>query len=189
MATSPTSKSAPLSNAAKDDTLGHDGDFTFTISDLLANDAGGAKASTFFFGSGLDGKDAAHQAAYMSAHGIVDNGNGTYTLTSDAHDFQYSVQIGNKGTWSTADVDVTAPPEAPAEVTPHLSGIELLNNWNFEQDNADNANDFVSVDTVAGWTNEFGGTSPMEVQHEKFRLRYRLRRRRGAVARHIGIAG
>src|SRR5262245_61803466 len=104
MATSPTSKSAPLSNAAKDDVLGSDGNFTFKISDLLGNDAGGAKASTFFFGSGLDGSDKAHQDAYMAAHGIHDNGDGTYTLTGDAIDFQYSVQIGNKGTWSTADV-------------------------------------------------------------------------------------
>ena len=70
MATSPTSKSAPLSNAAKDDALGHDGDFTFTIADLLANDAGGARASTFFFGAGLDQDD---QAAYMADHGIIAN--------------------------------------------------------------------------------------------------------------------
>ena len=98
---------------------------------------------------------------------------------------QYSVQIGNKGTWSTADVDVTAPPE----VTPHLSGTELLNNWDFEQDNADIAGGFVSVEAVAGWNNEAGGSSPMQVQHENFGFVTRLRGRREAVARHIGIAG
>ena len=38
MATSPTSKSAPLSGAAKDDAVGLNGDYTFTIADLLAND-------------------------------------------------------------------------------------------------------------------------------------------------------
>src|SRR5262245_39919001 len=117
MATYPTSKSAPLSNAAKNDALGSDGDFTFTISDLLENDAGGARANTFFIGSGKDQPD---QATYMELHGIRNNGDGKYTATSD---FTYSVQIGNKGTWSTADVDVA-----------HLSGKELLNNWNFEQD-------------------------------------------------------
>ena len=90
MATSPTSKSAPLSNAAKDDALGSDGDFTFTIADLLANDAGGAKANTFFFGSGDNG--GLTQAQYMSAHGIVANLDGSYTATGG--DFEYSVQIG-----------------------------------------------------------------------------------------------
>jgi hypothetical protein len=126
MATSPTSKSAPLSNAAKNDALGHDGDFTFTISDLLANDAGGAKASSFFFGSGDNG--GLTQAEYMSAHGIVDNHDGTFTLTSDAFDFTYSVQIGNKGTWSTAAVDVTAPEPV---VDQHHNGA-LAAEWTFE---------------------------------------------------------
>jgi hypothetical protein len=125
MATSPTSKSAPLSNAAKNDALGHDGNFTFTISDLLANDAGGAKASSFFFGSGLD-KD--HQDQYMLEHGIVDLGGGTYQLTSNASDFTYSVQIGNKGTWSTAAVDVTAPEPV---VDQHHNGA-LAAEWTFE---------------------------------------------------------
>jgi hypothetical protein len=116
MATSPTSKSAPLSNAAKDDVLGSDGVFTFKISDLLANDAGGAKASSFFFGSGDNG--GLSQADYMSAHGIVQNPDGSYTATGG--DFEYSVQIGNKGTWSTAHVDVA-----------HLSGTELLQKLEF----------------------------------------------------------
>ena len=46
------------------------------------------------------------------AHGITDNHDGTYTIKVDAEDFSYFVQIGNKGTWSQADVDVTAPPAA-----------------------------------------------------------------------------
>src|SRR5262249_3199019 len=75
--------------------------------------------------------------------------------------------IGNKGTWSKADVDVADRPDAPP-VEPHLSGHELLLNWNFEEDNADTLSGFVSVDKVAGWTNEAGGSSPMEVQHAKF---------------------
>ena len=111
MAQSPTSKSAPLSGAAKDDVLGVGGDYVFTIADLLANDPGGAaKISTgtqFYFGTTT--ADRLDQAGYLAAHGIIDNHDGTYTLTADAIDFKYSVQIGNKGTWSQADVHVTAP--------------------------------------------------------------------------------
>ena len=54
MATSPTSKSALCSAAAKDDAVGLDGDYTFNIADLLANDPGGAAkvslTTQFFFG-------------------------------------------------------------------------------------------------------------------------------------------
>jgi hypothetical protein len=125
MATSPTSQSAPLSGAAKDDTLV--ASTNFTIADLLANDPGGAaKVNTdtqFFFGTAEDQDD---QAAYMAAHGIIDNGDGTYTLTGNASDFQYMVQIGNKGTWSLADVDV-----APGEpvVDPHLGDNLFTENF------------------------------------------------------------
>src|SRR3954470_19273786 len=104
MAQTPTSKSATTNNAAKDDILGADGDFTFSIEDLLANDPGGANKigiDQFFFGSGADQKD---QTNYMTQHGIVDNHDGTFT--AKLADFDYSVQIGNKGTWSTAHVDV-----------------------------------------------------------------------------------
>ena len=51
---------------AKDDFVGSDGSYTFTIADLLANDVN-AKASTFFFGDGLD---AFKQAKYMADHGL-----------------------------------------------------------------------------------------------------------------------
>ena len=58
MATSPTSKSALTSGAADEDTVGLDGDFVFTVKDLLANDPGGAaKVSIekqFFFGDTAD---------------------------------------------------------------------------------------------------------------------------------------
>ena len=47
-----------------------------------------------------------HQDKYLADHGITYNAaNHTYTITSDALDFQYMIQTGNKGTWSTADVD------------------------------------------------------------------------------------
>jgi len=120
MPTSPTSKSALQSGAAKDDAVGLHGDYTFTIADLLGNDPGGAAkvdvSKQFFFGSAAD---QFHQAEYLACHGIVDNGNGTYTLTSDAIDFDYMVQIGNKGTWSQAHVDVTAPVPPPVVPARH----------------------------------------------------------------------
>ena len=110
----PMSKSASQSNAAKDDVLGADGHFTFTLNDLLKNDPGGAAkdpATQFFFGH--TAADQANQAGYLQAHGITKNADGSFTLTSNAIDFQYTVQMGNKGTWSTADVDVTAPVQPP----------------------------------------------------------------------------
>jgi hypothetical protein len=166
MATSTTSKSALQSGAAKDDAVGVNRDFTFTIQDLLANDPGGAAkadvSKQFFFGS--TAADQAHQAEYLAAHGIIDNHNGTYSVGADAIVFSYFVQMGNKGSWSVANVDVVDTPDP----VPHLSGVELLQNWNFEQDNADTPLHFVSVDKVAGWNNEAGGTTPMEVQHENF---------------------
>jgi hypothetical protein len=123
MATSPTSQSALKSGAAKDDALGQDGDFTFNIADLLANDPGGAAKvdvnKQFFFGD--TAADQADQAGYMASHGIIKNLDGTFTFTDEAIDFNYFVQIGNKGTWSVAHVDVTAPPAPPApEPEPHL---------------------------------------------------------------------
>lgn len=133
MPTSPTSKSALQSGAAKDDHVGGGGDFTFTIADLLGNDPGGAAKvdvhTQFFFGS--TAADQADQAGYLSAHGIHDNGNGTFTLLSgaDINDFDYFVQIGNKGTWSQAHVTVDDRPDAPPP-EPHAG--DLLFEENFD---------------------------------------------------------
>src|SRR5262245_54579176 len=88
VSTSPKSQSALLSGAAKDDHVGLNGDFTFTIADLLANDPGGAAKvgpSQFFFGSTAE--DRADQAGYLAAHGITDNHDGTFTITGDGIDF------------------------------------------------------------------------------------------------------
>lgn len=130
MATSPTSKSAPLSGAAKDDAVGLNGDYTFTIQDLLGNDPGGAAkisgTTQFFFGDapvggGLPTIDA--QKAYLALHGITANEAFTeFTIGAGATDITYMVQIGNKGTWSTADVDVTAP-EPVVEPEPHAGDL------------------------------------------------------------------
>ena len=102
MPTSPTSQSALLSGAAKDDVVGLNGDYTFTIADLLANDPGGAAKvnvdKQFFFGD--TAADQTDQAAYLVDHGITDNGDGTYTIDQRRDRLQYFVQIGNKGTWS-----------------------------------------------------------------------------------------
>jgi hypothetical protein len=137
----------------------------FKVSDLLANDGGSVKDVTKQFVFGTTEADWADQTAYLTKHGITDNHDGTYTLTSGADDFQYMIQTGNKGTWSTANVDVTAP--EPVVVDPHLSGNELLLNWDFEADKADNANSFVDLNTITDWTNE-GTSQPMQIQHENF---------------------
>ena len=105
MATSKTSQSAPLSGVAKDDALGADGNFTFTISDLLANDGGSVKNLTEHFVFGTNAADWADQDKYLADHGITYNeADHTYTINSDGSDFHYMIQTGNKGTWSTANV-------------------------------------------------------------------------------------
>jgi hypothetical protein len=116
MATSPTTQSALLSGAAKDDAVGDNGETSFTIADLLANDPGGAAKvnidTQFFFGDSADDRD--NQAQYLAEHGITyDEATNSYIIGPNATDFNYFVQIGNKGTWSVADVDVTAPPAEP----------------------------------------------------------------------------
>jgi hypothetical protein len=160
-----TSNSTLINGAAKADAIGGDGDFTFTIADLLANDPGGAAkvnlATQFFFGD--TAADQANQAQYLIDHGITDNHDGTYTLTADADDFHYFVQIGNKGTWSTAAVDVTAP---EVVIEPHLGGSLFTENFDgydssVQQTYQDNGVDvFASVNLAAasGWTGS--GSNP-----------------------------
>jgi hypothetical protein len=150
MGTSPTSKSASNSNAAKDDALGVDanGHVTFTIAQLLANDAGGANklgVGQFFFGSGHDNDSPLAQQLYMTTHGIIDNHDGTYTAALG--DFDYSVQIGNKGTWSTAHVDVA----------PHAGGNLFTENF----DGYTNAPQFDVVDLHT--KNDWSGASHSEL--------------------------
>ena len=128
MAQSPSSPSATTNNAAKDDVVGLNGDLTFTIADLLANDPGGAAkndvSKQFFFGNIADYAanqivngipTVAAQRAYLLAHHIESNAAFTeFTIKTDATDIQYMVQMGNKGTWSQADVDVRHAPTAEA---------------------------------------------------------------------------
>ena len=151
LGTSPTSKSALASGAAKDDVLGADGHFTFSISDLLANDPGGtAKVDVtkqFFFGD--TAADQANQTKYMADHGIIDNHDGTYTLTSSATDFNYFVQIGNKGTWSQAAVDVTAP-------VPHATDALFAENFDgyagdVIESNGTPVAEVTNLNTASGW--------------------------------------
>ena len=119
MATSPTTKSALLSGAAKDDAVGLNGDFTFTIADLLGNDPGGAAKVNVAYGVLL--RRRRKRRIRPIRHGTFSTAtiitSSRRHLIYDSHrigatDFQYSVQIGNKGTWSQADVDVTAPAAA-----------------------------------------------------------------------------
>lgn len=132
MATSSTTQSALLSGAAKDDVVGLNGDYIFTVKDLLANDPGGAAkvdlTTQFFFGDAGSTTQFADQAAYMAAHGITkisDLDGGTYQINAGATDFNYFVQIGNKGTWSEAHVDVAG---APAPVG-HLGSALFTENF------------------------------------------------------------
>jgi hypothetical protein len=104
------------SGTTDNDVVGANGNYTFTIAQLLQNDVN-AKASTFFFGDGLD---ALKQTEYMAAHHITDNHNGTYTAAA-GFDFDYSVWTGKGlcGSFSNADVDVK---DAPPPVVGHLGG-------------------------------------------------------------------
>lgn len=144
--------------AAKDDVLGLDGDFTFSIADLLANDPGGAAkdpATQFYFGT-----DPSSQAAYLVAHGITDNGNGTYTLTSGATDFVYNVQMGNNGAWSQANVDVTAPTVTPE---PHLGDLLFFEDWEDYTVVVDQGQWFQANLGEGGWLDRQGDGSYGEV--------------------------
>jgi hypothetical protein len=122
---------------AKDDVIGNglSHSYTFTIADLLANDVN-AKASTFFFGDGLD---ALKQAKYMADHGIVDNHNGTYTATA-GHDFEYSVFTTSGkcgGAYSVADVDVK-------DFVPHQGNLLFA-------DSFENYTNVQTSDASGGW--------------------------------------
>ena len=145
MATSPTSKSALLSGAAKDDVVGLNGDYTFTISDLLANDPGGAAkvdvTKQFFFGNSAPVSGGipsiADQVTYLSNHGITAHVSAdgksfvSFDIGRDAQDINYFVQIGNHGTWSEAHVDVNAPANhAPTAASFTVSATETLSVYN-----------------------------------------------------------
>jgi hypothetical protein len=117
MAQTPLSNSTLLNNAAKDDLLGNDGVFSFTydqlVAKLLANDPGGAAklAGHFFFGDdATDSHSIDAQTAYLATHDINLGEDGLYHIGANATDISYFVQIGNKGTWSEANVDVTQNP-------------------------------------------------------------------------------
>src|SRR5262249_10527864 len=97
------------------------GDYTFTVDELLANDPGGAaklgiSGQVFFGDSGTRDQSATGQADYLASHGITkisDAVGGIYSIYSGASGFNYFVQIGNKGTWSEAHVDVAGTPPPP----------------------------------------------------------------------------
>jgi hypothetical protein len=80
--------------------------------------------------------DQNNQAKYLADHHILNNGDGTYTLQAGATDFNYFVQIGNKGTWSEAHVDVTAP--EPVHVPTYQAGdalfVENFDDYNIDYD-------------------------------------------------------
>ena len=124
MATSPTSTSAAAVGAAKDDAIGVDGIFHFTYEELLRACSRTIPAALPRSMSPSSSslvtlhRPAAFPALrnrwpYLAHHGITAHLNvaGTafvsFDIGADATDIKYFVQIGNKGTWSQADVDVT----------------------------------------------------------------------------------
>ena len=145
MAQSPTSKQVSINNAAKDDLLGNDGVFHFTYDELvahvLANDPGSAgKSGGFFFGDAAFAALADHsvdaQIGYLKNTVGFDYNEQTkvFTIDSDTKDFSYFVQMGNKGTWSQANVDVQGQPPEPPKDTHHLG--DQIAKWDFEDTDA-----------------------------------------------------
>jgi hypothetical protein len=72
----------------------------------------------------------------LAAHHITDLGDGNYRIEVGATDFNYFVQIGNKGTWSVAHVDVTAP-EPVVEPEPHAGEALFVENFDSYADTLD----------------------------------------------------
>ena len=73
-------------------------------------------STQFFFGDSISLED---QKDYLDAHHILYNDEFTeFTLTSESTDFQYMVQIGNRGTWSQGDVEVIARKSPPRRGQP-----------------------------------------------------------------------
>jgi hypothetical protein len=163
----PISQSATVNNAAKDDVLGNDGVYHYTYAEmlakLLANDPGGANklADHFFFGSTAPANGGvptvATQAAYLEGLGIhshlnADGSFASFDVGVGAQDFDYFVQMGNKGTWSEAHVDVSGPDPhlGPALFTENFDGY----NSSVQQTYQDGGVDvFASVNLAAasGW--------------------------------------
>ena len=90
MGTSPTTQSALQSGAAKDDVVGLTGDYNFSISDLLANDPGGAQAGQALLLGEPDTEPVAQQEAHLSpnithnaCHVHVDKARPTPVLRAD----------------------------------------------------------------------------------------------------------
>jgi hypothetical protein len=79
----------------------------------------------------------------------------------DANDVGFALDSVHVSDWGT---DVA---QGSCDNAPHLSGTELLKNWNFEQDNANTDSGFIDLAAIEGWNNE-GTSQPMQVQHEKF---------------------
>jgi hypothetical protein len=136
-------------------------DLTFTIRDLLANDPGGAAKlgiSQFFFG---DNASFLAQKAYLDLHHIGYDPTQTtgftldsvFTLNIDSIDFQYMVQIGNKGTWSQGDVDVS------------LNTASLHQTWDFESP-LNSASGVVSYSAAGSDTYTFDGSAHVLTAHD-----------------------
>ena len=124
-------KSALVNNAAKDDLLQTNNSGVYTAADLLQNDPGSAHGIKF-------------------GAGVVDNGDGTYSLAlaPGQTSFEYTVQMAN-GTLSTATVTLSS----------HLSDQEFVKNFSFEDGQTTSGGAYATVNPVPSWTSNAGSAS------------------------------
>lgn len=147
MGQSLASKSFTTNNAAKDDWLHIDQDNSYLLSTILGNDPGSAVFQSFTQVNGLDIATLNVDGTFSLDTALIES----LHLTS----FEYVVRMAN-GTYSTAVVHFD-----------HLSGTELLSNWDFEADNF--AGDFTQVGSPQDWQN-LGGASPVELSQHPYGL-------------------
>jgi hypothetical protein len=136
MGQTPTSKSAAVNNAAKDDTIYHsqgNDDGSFDLSLITANDPGSAVFKGFL------------------TDGVTLNDNGTFSFDNDFTGtfFQYQVRMAN-GTYSTATV----------HFGDHLSDVNLIVNGSFTDDGP--SAPYQTYTSVTGWQT-LSGSAHLEV--------------------------
>ncbi len=122
----PTSKSATVNHAAKDDILQTNDSNVYDFSTILNNDPGSAQFQGFL------------------TDGVINNNDGTFSLADDFSEtfFQYQVEMAN-GTFSTATVSLLT----------HLDSTELIQNWSFEDGQTTTNGAWIGSNTIPSWTN------------------------------------
>jgi hypothetical protein len=139
MGQTPTSKSAMVNSAAKDDYLQWDGDNKYALSLILANDPGSAVFKSFSTGD------------------VVLDGNGNFVIgaaTLATGYFDYTVRMAN-GTYSTARVYIQH----------HFDDVELVSNWSFEDPTV--SPPFGQFSSINGWVTQ-AGSAQLEVVNSPY---------------------